>query len=383
LRRPAEIDGGPVKNQDFFAVVSDLAQAVQAVSVYPESHQRVQDLLARLHQRIKEEAGRLSTLHIGFLGDHAIVDEFPFLGNSPTLHKLIRKMQDKGIEKVSFREGITFGELKRFVCLVGGGRESAAEMRWEHISYGRIHEVAEGENLPSGLSTVVRSHVLQGTAEVLKGLLVSLAGGGVAEVGVRVSEGRDLVDAVMRGLRQEGMLIDRLMRLQAHDDYTVTHSMNVCVIVVAQAIHLGFSESQVQEIGMAALLHDVGKETIPADILNKPGRLDAREFERMTEHPAIGAKILRKIDCGSDLPMIVAFEHHVKYDRSGYPAVRFERVMHPASYMTQIADVYDALRTYRPYRKSLDLNTTLSIMKEGRGTEFEPRMFDSFLELQP
>jgi HD-GYP domain-containing protein (c-di-GMP phosphodiesterase class II) len=81
--------------------------------------------------------------------------------------------------------------------------------------------------------------------------------------------------------------------------------------------------------------------------------------------------------------MIVAFEHHVKYDRSGYPAVRFEGVMQPASYMTQIADVYDALRTYRPYRKSLDLNTTLSIMKEGRGTEFEPRLFDSFLELQP
>jgi HD-GYP domain-containing protein (c-di-GMP phosphodiesterase class II) len=380
LRGPSEIDGGPVKNQDLFAVVSDLAQAVQAVSVYPESHQRVQDLLARLHQRIQEEAGRLSTLHIGFLGDHAIVDEFPFLGNSPTLHKLIRKMQDKGIEKVSFRKGITFGELKRFVYLVGGGRESAADLRWEHISYGRIHEVAEGENLPSGLSTVMRSHVLQGAAEVLKGLLVSLAGEGA---GGRVSEGRDLVAAVMRGLRQEGMLIDRLMRLQAHDDYTVTHSLNVCVIVVAQAIHLGFSESQVQEIGMAALLHDVGKETIPAEILNKPGRLDAREFERMAEHPATGAKILRKIDCGSDLPMIVAFEHHVKYDRSGYPVVRFGGVMQPASYMTQIADVYDALRTYRPYRKSLDLNTTLSIMKEGRGKEFEPRLFDSFLELHP
>jgi len=371
-----------MKNQDLFAVVSDLAQAVQAVSVYPESHQRVQDLLARLHQRIQEEAGRLKTLHIGFLGDHAIVDEFPFLALSPTLHKLIRKMQDKGIEKVSFREGITFGELKRFVYLAGGGRESAAELRWEHISYGRIHEVAEGENLPSGLSTVVRSHVLQGAAEVLKGLMVSLAGEG-SGVGGKVSEGRDLVTAVMRGLRQEGMLIDRLMRLQSHDDYTVTHSLNVCIIVAAQAIRLGFSEAHVQEIGLAALLHDVGKETVPAEILNKPGKLDAREFERMAEHPATGAKILRKLDCGSDLPMIVAFEHHVKYNRSGYPAVRFGGVMQPASYMTQIADVYDALRTYRPYRKSLDLNTTLSIMKEGRGTEFEPRLFDSFLELHP
>jgi putative nucleotidyltransferase with HDIG domain len=185
----------------------------------------------------------------------------------------------------------------------------------------------------------------------------------------------------MRGLRKEGMLIDRLMRLQAHDDYTITHSLNVCVIVVAQAVHLGFSEAQVQEIGLAALLHDIGKETVPPEILQKPGRLDAREFERVAEHPVAGAKILRKIDCGSDLPMIISFEHHVKFDRSGYPAIRFGGTLQPASYMTQIADVYDALRTYRPYRKSLDRGTTLAIMKDGRGKEFEPRLFDRFLEL--
>jgi putative nucleotidyltransferase with HDIG domain len=171
------------------------------------------------------------------------------------------------------------------------------------------------------------------------------------------------------------------MRLQAHDDYTITHSLNVCVIVVAQAVHLGFSEAQVQEIGLGALLHDVGKETIPMEILQKPGRLDAREFERVAEHPVAGAKILRKIDCGSDLPMIISFEHHVKFDRSGYPVNRFGGTLQPASYMTQIADVYDALRTYRPYRKSLDRGTTLAIMKEGRGKEFEPRLFDRFLEL--
>jgi len=365
------------KPQNLFGVVSDLALAVQAVSVYPETHQRVQDLLVRLHQRLQEETGTLKILHIGFLGDHAVVDEFPFLGLSPTLQKLIHRMREKGIEKISFREGITFGELKRFIYFVGGSRESAAEQRWEHIQYGRIQEIAEVEN---PLASVPRSSVLVGATDVLKDLLASLAG---RREGGRISEGREIVDAVMRGLRQEGMLIDRLMRLQAHDDYTVTHSLNVCVIVVAQAIRLGFSEAYVQEIGLAALLHDVGKGMVPAEILNKAGRLDAREFERVAEHPANGAKILRKVDCGSDLPMVVSFEHHVKYDHSGYPSVRFDGVLQPASYMTQIADVYDALRTYRPYRKSIDQETTIAIMKEGRGTEFEPRLFDRFIDLLP
>jgi HD-GYP domain-containing protein (c-di-GMP phosphodiesterase class II) len=364
--------------QDLIGVVIDLALAIQAVSIYPESHQHVQDLLSRLHLRTRSEAEKRKALHIGFLGDHVVIDEFPFLGLSPTLQKMIRRMQDKGIEKVSFREGITFGELKRFVYFIGVGRENPAESRWEYITYGRIQGIAEGESLPSGLAQAARSHVLQGATDVLKDLLASMAGQGKQR---SVSEGRDIVGAVMRGLRQEGMLIDRLMRLQSHDDYTITHSLNVCVIVVAQGVHLGFSEAQVHEMGLAALLHDVGKEKVPAQILNKPGRLDAREFERIAEHPVAGAKILRKIDCGSDLPMIVAFEHHVKYDRSGYPAFRFGGTLQPASYMTQIADVYDALRTYRPYRKSLDRDTTLGIMKEGKGKEFEPRLFERFLEL--
>ena len=177
------------------------------------------------------------------------------------------------------------------------------------------------------------------------------------------------------------MLIDRLIRLQAHDDYTVTHSLNVCILVVAQATRIGLPENKIREAGLAALLHDVGKEATPSTILTKPGQLDMEEFDQVKRHPADGAKLLRKVDCGTELPMIVAFEHHIKYDRTGYPKVRSREPLHIASYMTQIADVYDALRSFRPYQPSIELERTLSIMKEGRGTEFEPRLFDNFVEI--
>jgi putative nucleotidyltransferase with HDIG domain len=219
---------------------------------------------------------------------------------------------------------------------------------------------------------------MAGAAEVLKDILVSLV---TERKRSRVEEGRDIVTSIMKGLRQEGMLIDRLIRLQGHDDYTVTHSLNVCILVVSQATHLGIPENRVREAGLAALLHDVGKEMTPAAILTKPSRLDLDEFDQVKRHPAVGAKTLRRIDCGTELPMIVAFEHHIKYDRSGYPKVRTQESLHIASYMTQIADVYDALRSYRPYQPSIELERTLSIMKEGRGTEFEPRLFDNFVEI--
>jgi len=196
-----------------------------------------------------------------------------------------------------------------------------------------------------------------------------------------VEAGRDIVAAVMKGLREEEDLIDRMIHLQAHDDYTVAHSLNVSVMVVAQAAHLDLSEAAIRDIGLAALLHDIGKELVSGEILNKPGKLDTGEFAKIALHPVLGAIHLRKMPLESDLPVIVCYEHHIRHDRTGYPTSRFTDVPHPASLMTQIADVYDALRTNRPHRASLDRETALGILREGRGTEFEPVFLDRFLRM--
>ncbi|OGP19310.1 MAG: hypothetical protein A2X90_04520 [Deltaproteobacteria bacterium GWA2_65_63] len=365
--------------ETLFQLVSDLALAIQAASAYPENHPRVQELLVRLHQRVRTESGRLKGLNIGFFSDHVVVDEYPLVEPNPTLARLIERMKEKGIEKIIVSDGITFGELKRFVYFLGDGGGSTTDQRWESIAYGSVDGARSGGGVFRGLAPPPpSSNILDGASEVLKDVLVSMVREGKRS---QVEEGRDIVSSIMKGLHQEGSLIDRLMRLQCHDDYTVTHSLNVCILVVAQASHLGLPEQHIREVGLAALLHDVGKEMIPPGILQKPDRLDMEEFTEVKKHPVNGAKLLRRIDCGTDLPMIVAFEHHIKYDRSGYPKARAPEPPHTASFMTQIADVYDALRSHRPYHPAAELHRTLSIMKQGRGTEFEPRLFDRFLEI--
>jgi putative nucleotidyltransferase with HDIG domain len=365
--------------ETLFLVVSELALAIQSASAYPENHPRVQEILVRLHRRVQSEAERLRGLNIGFFRDHVVVDEFPFVEPNPTLARLIERMREKGIEKILVSEGITFGELKRFVYFLAGGIGSPTEQIWESIIYGKIEGADSTGVVSLGLTSASRPFgFMAGAEDVLKNVLASM----VAErKRSGVEEGRDIVSSIMKGLRQEGMLIDRLMRLQGHDDYTVTHSLNVCILVVAQASHIGLPENRVREAGLAALLHDIGKEMTPPDILNKPGRLDTEEFEVMKKHPAAGAKLLRKIDTGTELPMIVAFEHHIKYNRAGYPKVHTREPLHVASHMTQIADVYDAMRTYRSYQSPFEVGQALSIMRAGRGTEFEPRLFDSFVEI--
>ncbi len=364
--------------QSLFAVVQDLAQAIQTVAIYPETHQRVQAVLARLHDRIQRTASAVGTIHVGVIGDHFVVDAFPFLDMNPALARLLRDIREKGIEKFSIRPGLTSGELKRFVHFLATGKDDASGQKWECIAYGNLETVGSVESLGDERGGALpASHVLFGATDVLKELLRSLSGGSGSG---SLSDGRDIVVGVMKGLRQDAFLIHRLMRLQAHDDYTVTHSLNVCAIVVAQAATIGLPEELHQAIGLAAILHDVGKEMVPSEIIQKPGKIDAAEFERMSEHPVLGANLLRKLDCGSDLPMIVCFEHHMKHDRSGYPRTAAAGPVHPVSSMTQIADVYDALRTNRPYRKGMDMKTALSIMDRGRGTEFDPGLYDNFLK---
>jgi len=362
-----------------FLVVSDLALAIHGVSTYPENHPRVQELLANLHRRVQSEAERLGGLNIGFFRDHIVVGESPFLEPTPTFTRLIERMREKGIEKILISGEITFGELKRFVHFIGEGTAPPSDLVWESIAYGKIEGAESAGAVSLGLPPAFNPPIfMDGAEEVLKDIFVSMV---TERKRPRIAESRDIISSIMKGLRQEGMLIDRLIRLQAHDDYTVTHSLNVCILVVAQAARLGLPENRVREAGLAAMLHDIGKEMTPSDILTKPGRLEMDQFDLMKRHPTAGAKLLRRIDCGTELPMIVAFEHHIKYDRSGYPKVRTREPLHVASYMTQIADVYDALRSYRPYRPSIELERTLSIMNEGRGTEFEPRLFDHFVEI--
>jgi len=362
--------------KELFAVILDLAQAIQALSIYPDHHQRVQQLLSRLHERIRHAASDVGTIHIGIIGDRFVVDEFPFLEMNPALEKLLKDIREKGIEKISIKEGLTFGELKRFVSFLATGKEASPGTRFEAINYGTIQAIKNKERMDTGAATLSRSHLLFGATEVLQGLLKSLAQG---KGGTSVSSAQEIVASIMKTIRQDAHLLHRLMQMQSHDDYTVTHSLNVSAIVVAQATALGLPENRLLEIGLAGMLHDIGKEMVPSEILQKPGKINPLEFARMAEHPVLGAKALRKMDCGSDLPLIVCFEHHIKYNGSGYPKIPNRRPLHPVSYMTQIADVYDALRTYRPYRKSLDIKTTLSIMEKGRGTEFEPRFYDNFL----
>jgi HD-GYP domain-containing protein (c-di-GMP phosphodiesterase class II) len=192
---------------------------------------------------------------------------------------------------------------------------------------------------------------------------------GVASVAARI----------VSGVCAAGDGMVHLLGLKTHDEYTFTHVINVALLSSALAQAAGLSGDNLLRLTEAALLHDVGKAHIPLDVLGKPGRLDDRERAVMQTHPAIGAGLLGGVRGLSDIAVVVAFEHHQRLDGKGYPRTLRPRPPAVTSQIVQIADIYDALRSERPYRAGMAPERCLSILADDAGRAFDRQLFELFV----
>jgi len=192
-------------------------------------------------------------------------------------------------------------------------------------------------------------------------------------------------EAVVRSLSmamhgdQEMML--PLLQLKEFDEYTTTHSLNVSVLTMALAESLELSSDDVRTFGIAGLLHDLGKVNIPPDILNKPGKLTDDERGVIQNHPVDGARLIIESGRRLDLAAAVAHEHHIMINGHGYPKCHYPRDCHKASKLIHVCDVYDALRTRRPYRDAWEPDRIITYIEERAGTEFEPEAATAFVAM--
>lgn len=179
-------------------------------------------------------------------------------------------------------------------------------------------------------------------------------------------------------LRNPGALIS-LARLKTVDDYTYLHSVAVCALMISLARQLGLSESETQEAGMAGLLHDLGKAFVPAEILNKPGKLSCAEFEVIKTHPDEGYRLLSAVSGIGNQVKDVCLHHHEKVDGTGYPDGLKGDSISLFAKMGAVCDVYDAVTSNRPYKVGWDPAESIKRMAEWEG-HFDPVVFEAFVK---
>jgi HD-GYP domain-containing protein (c-di-GMP phosphodiesterase class II) len=198
--------------------------------------------------------------------------------------------------------------------------------------------------------------------------------------GVDAAQAKKVTNTLVDELCRNKGVMANFSDMRTRNDYLFSHSVNVCVLSIMTGISLGFDELRLQDLGVGALLHDVGKIEINPDILNKNGRLTVEEAEEIKKHPSLGFNLLRSNPDISLISAHCAFQHHERYDGSGYPRGLKEDQIHQYAQIVSIADVYDALTSDATYRRAMPVYEAIAIITKAGGSYFDSELVKAFVD---
>ncbi|MBU1107897.1 MAG: HD-GYP domain-containing protein [Candidatus Riflebacteria bacterium] len=197
--------------------------------------------------------------------------------------------------------------------------------------------------------------------------------------GIDAKQTKEVSTKLVEDVLQSPDAIMNLMDIKSFDDYTFTHNINVATISLLIGLALELKHDEMDDLGMGALLHDVGKLKIPLGILNKDGKLTDQEFMEMKSHPTYGYDILSKSKGIPERARIVALQHHEKFQGGGYPRRLKGNEIGLFGRICAVADVYDALTTDRPYRVAMTPYEAMKILTSGMDNHFDPKVLGAFI----
>lgn len=194
-----------------------------------------------------------------------------------------------------------------------------------------------------------------------------------------VEKVKAMVNKIIDELINNKDILYNLTEIKSVDDYTFEHSVNVCILSLITGIGLGMDTERLKELGIGAMLHDIGKLYIPREILKKPSQLTVDEFEEIKKHTVLGFELLKKSDRLTMTSAYIALGHHERYDGSGYPLHLKNESIQIFARIVAIADVYDALTSDRVYRKKLKPSEVYEYITSLGIYHFDPKIVESFV----
>lgn len=356
-----------------------LTTATSTAGLYALDHPQVVRLCQQAHRELLNGMEGVEELSLLRIDDQLAVDGQP-LQRSLYTDRLALLFKRRGVGHLKFIKGIAAEELQTLVTALAGAPTGMQSSR--HLRLGQVevrHCQKSSTDCCQQATDITSTFGIVGQEELAR----------VMEVYEAVRQGRKLQ---VVGLSEIiGKFIDvfaqhidpllALVPLRDMDEYTFTHSLNVCLLNLAQASSLRIKGELLNDIGLAAMLHDIGKLFVPTEILTKPGILTEEEWHLMRAHPIKGAEYLLGNPGVPRLAVINAYEHHLRYDLGGYPRTNKGWQQNLVSQMTSISDIYDALRTRRPYREPVSLELVLKQILESKGTQLHPLLAENFVQL--
>ncbi|MCK7479050.1 MAG: HD-GYP domain-containing protein [Candidatus Moduliflexus flocculans] len=319
---------------------------------------------------------------IGIVDRQVVVDGMPLDGVHGAADTADR-LRAIGIERIAIDRGVVGEELLEFVRGLAsaqargddGGDDQFAALATPHIRVGRLHLQQRVDAGPGDMRAMQRAyqHAVAGAEAIWAQA--------VADGSPDPALATRLVDGLASAVGQNRRAMLALTALCRYDNYTFTHMVNVSVLVMAQARSLGVDGALLRQFGLAGLMHDIGKIRTPSEILTKPEKLTETEFAVMMKHPVDGAEMLRRRLELPPLAAVVAFEHHLRVDGTGYPGGVSRPSLNLATQLCSIADVYDAMRSQRSYQRAFPTERIQAVLTQNDGSRFDQRLVRRFSQL--
>ncbi|MDX2207086.1 MAG: HD domain-containing protein [Gemmatimonadales bacterium] len=338
--------------------------AQRALKLYPLENAAVQraldDLLASSQAMLQFEG----VVEVRLTGDFIFINETRLrlgLDNFAAFSGFVGLLRGAGVGLLRIEDGVARREWQAFLSAIGAlptdplpeARFELLRTRLQESDVVRIEVGLSGdrddEEKPGdeALERAKRTyaHGVTVTRDVVQGVRMGRA--------PNTRRLKRAVQLIVDQILENELSITGLTTLRDFDEYTFTHSVNVCIFSVALGRRLGLDRLQLYDLGLAALMHDIGKARIDVDVINKATALDDQEWRRMQAHPWLGTMTLFRMREGEDLPyraILAAHEHHMKIDLSGYPRPIRPRRLGFFSRLVAVADGYDAATTRRSYQ---------------------------------
>jgi putative nucleotidyltransferase with HDIG domain len=360
-----------------------LSHALSTMGLYGDGHPASSRAVEGAYRQLTDLQQRTPQLDFTFLPDEVMFgpDLLPELEN----WEWSTRLAQGGIERLEIAAPIGVDQFERFLSHLAGMLGLRSDDRadlWQAgpstIRFGRLRvDGADRERPVEPLTIATMDYSLREEREAVGWLHGEVATGGR----LPLIEAHGVVRSLALAMHGGQAMVLPLLQLKEFDQYTTTHSINVAVLAMALGEFLGAGPADARAFGLAGLLHDLGKVRIPREILNKPGKLTADERAIVEAHPADGARMILEGEEPMDLAAAVAYEHHLCIDGRGYPLLHYPRAALFASRLVHVCDVYDALRTRRPYRDAWSSADALEYIRGRSGSEFDPPLVDALLEM--
>jgi len=357
-------------------IVRRLAAALRGAQLYAPGHPLVARSIAALAETLSLTLANTPSVTIGIVGDDLVVGDFPIPRAAETMGELMRRLKQAGIERIVIQRGVEADEVDRLVASVASGETGKDGVlgKLPHVRVGRI----EVEEKIEGVGDMAAFKKLYAEASGVASVLLESA---AVEGKPDADAARSMVDSLAQAVAQNRTALLALTALKNYDNYTFTHMVNVSILTMGQARGLGIEGGLLREFGLAALMHDIGKVKTPNEVLNKPGKLTDEEFEILKRHTVDGAEILKNTPEIPALGPVVAFEHHLRSDGTGYPVGTIRPQLNLATTLCGIADVYDAMRSQRVYQAAHPTDRILAVLQRNDGKQFDQRLVKRFVQL--